>query len=410
MKEASYCAVSFLAMASALSAQGRDVEIAGPAPAAAAVLASSAARADLQPVLRDVPQRRQAAGRDEPRPADRTDGARPTSANRRTPGRRSRTCSRPARCRPPACPLPPRRSAPRRCPGSRRRSTNTTRASGGDPGRVTVRRLTSAEYAYAIRDLTGVAVKVGVDASSDSVGGEGFANFGDVQFVQDAVVERYLEAAKQVGRSRGHRVGSLGLLHRSREDGPRAVGAREDRRALPDERVPRRLGRGRPSLRLRALRQGVLRGLVLQAPRGPRRSGGDLARPRGEGRHHGPLRRAHLRGGQPDGRRIPQPRHDRRLAEARGADRGHRGVDGAGPDRGRRPHQEAGHLAELVLRARRPRGGGRRRREPPGVRRHHPHGPVQARVHLSAQPALQPARCRTSPPRSRSAPAPGRCT
>jgi len=71
-------------------------------------------------------------------------------------------------------------------------------AHGGEPGRVTVRRLTSAEYAYAIRDLTGVDVKVGVDASSDSVGGEGFANFGDVQFVQDATVERYLEAARQV--------------------------------------------------------------------------------------------------------------------------------------------------------------------------------------------------------------------
>lgn len=68
----------------------------------------------------------------------------------------------------------------------------------GEPGRVTVRRLTSAEYAYAIRDLTGIDVKVGVDASSDAVGGEGFANFGDVQFVQDASVERYLEAARQV--------------------------------------------------------------------------------------------------------------------------------------------------------------------------------------------------------------------
>ncbi len=68
----------------------------------------------------------------------------------------------------------------------------------GDPGRVTVRRLTSAEYAYAIRDLTGVDIKAGIDASSDSVGGEGFANFGDVQFVQDASVERYLEAAKLV--------------------------------------------------------------------------------------------------------------------------------------------------------------------------------------------------------------------
>ena len=68
----------------------------------------------------------------------------------------------------------------------------------GEPGRVTVRRLTSAEYAYAIRDLTGIDIKVGIDASSDSVGGEGFANFGDVQFVHDESIERYLEAAKQV--------------------------------------------------------------------------------------------------------------------------------------------------------------------------------------------------------------------
>lgn len=68
----------------------------------------------------------------------------------------------------------------------------------GQPGPVTVRRLTSAEYKYAIEDLTGIAVKVGIDASSDSVGGEGFANFGDVQFVQDATIERYLEAARAI--------------------------------------------------------------------------------------------------------------------------------------------------------------------------------------------------------------------
>ncbi|MEP6914290.1 MAG: DUF1587 domain-containing protein, partial [Acidobacteriota bacterium] len=68
----------------------------------------------------------------------------------------------------------------------------------GDPGRVTVRRLTSAEYAYAIHDLTGIDVPVGVDASSDSVGGEGFTNFGDVQFMEDTSVERYLEGAKAV--------------------------------------------------------------------------------------------------------------------------------------------------------------------------------------------------------------------
>ena len=68
----------------------------------------------------------------------------------------------------------------------------------GDPGRVTIRRLTSAEYAYALRDLTGLDLKVGVDASSDSVGGEGFTNFGDVQFVEATSIERYLEAAKNV--------------------------------------------------------------------------------------------------------------------------------------------------------------------------------------------------------------------
>jgi hypothetical protein len=68
----------------------------------------------------------------------------------------------------------------------------------GDPGRVTVRRLTSAEYAYALRDLTALDLKLGIDASSDSVGGEGFTNFGDVQFVEETSIERYLEAAKQV--------------------------------------------------------------------------------------------------------------------------------------------------------------------------------------------------------------------
>ena len=68
----------------------------------------------------------------------------------------------------------------------------------GDPGRVTLRRLTSGEYAYTIRDLTGLDLDVGIDALTDSVGGEGFTNFGDVQFMQDANLERYLDAAKRI--------------------------------------------------------------------------------------------------------------------------------------------------------------------------------------------------------------------
>ena len=72
------------------------------------------------------------------------------------------------------------------------------RAHAGDPGRVTVRRLTSAEYAYTIRDLTGLDLDVERSFAGDAVGGEGFTNYGDVQFMHDASLESYLEAAKLV--------------------------------------------------------------------------------------------------------------------------------------------------------------------------------------------------------------------
>jgi hypothetical protein len=78
----------------------------------------------------------------------------------------------------------------------RARMTAYANQHDGDPGPVTVRRLTSGEYAYTIKDLTGLDLNVGIDATSDSVGGEGFTNFGDVQFMQDANLERYLKAAK----------------------------------------------------------------------------------------------------------------------------------------------------------------------------------------------------------------------
>ena len=94
--------------------------------------------------------------------------------------------------------FPPTRSARRPGRGSGQPWPRMKPKHAGDPGRITVRRLTSAEYAYAIRDLTGLDLDVGVDASSDSVGGEGFTNFGDVQFVEETSIERYLEAGKQV--------------------------------------------------------------------------------------------------------------------------------------------------------------------------------------------------------------------
>jgi hypothetical protein len=68
----------------------------------------------------------------------------------------------------------------------------------GDPGPVVLRRLTSAEYGYTIADLTGLDLKVERTFVSDGVGGEGFTNIGTAQFIDDATLERYLEAAKKV--------------------------------------------------------------------------------------------------------------------------------------------------------------------------------------------------------------------
>ena len=68
----------------------------------------------------------------------------------------------------------------------------------GDPGSVTVRRLTSAEYGYTVHDLTGLDLDFNSEFAGDAVGGEGFSNYGDVQFTSDANLERYLESAKRI--------------------------------------------------------------------------------------------------------------------------------------------------------------------------------------------------------------------
>ncbi len=68
----------------------------------------------------------------------------------------------------------------------------------GDPGRVVIRRLTSAEYVYTVRDLTGLDLMLDQGFGSDAVGGAGFTNTGIVQFIQDSTLERYLEAARQI--------------------------------------------------------------------------------------------------------------------------------------------------------------------------------------------------------------------
>lgn len=90
------------------------------------------------------------------------------------------------------------------------------RQTAGDPGRIAMRRLTSAEYGYAIHDLTGLELGLDRNFISDAVGGEGFSNVGDVQFIQDSTLERYLEAAKLVA---SHAVVAAGPLRFYRDPG-----------------------------------------------------------------------------------------------------------------------------------------------------------------------------------------------
>ncbi|MFO0871487.1 MAG: DUF1592 domain-containing protein [Pirellulales bacterium] len=73
-------------------------------------------------------------------------------------------------------------------------------ARAGDPGPVTLRRLSNAEYDHAIRDLTGIDMRPtrAREFPTDSVGGEGFANVGDAMPVTPELVERYHQTARDI--------------------------------------------------------------------------------------------------------------------------------------------------------------------------------------------------------------------
>ncbi len=71
-------------------------------------------------------------------------------------------------------------------------------AKSGDPGPVTMRRLTNAEYDYTIRDLTGRDYGLAKEFQTDGGGGEGFTNTGDVLFTSPAAIDKYFGAARKL--------------------------------------------------------------------------------------------------------------------------------------------------------------------------------------------------------------------
>ncbi len=69
---------------------------------------------------------------------------------------------------------------------------------GDFAGEVTLRRLNRREYRNTIRDLLGVDLTVSEIFPVDTSGGEGFDNNGETLFLPPLLMERYMEAARQV--------------------------------------------------------------------------------------------------------------------------------------------------------------------------------------------------------------------
>ena len=69
----------------------------------------------------------------------------------------------------------------------------------GDPGQVTLRRLSNAEYTYTLRDLTGLDSLVPArEFPVDGAAGEGFTNTGQALVMSPSLLTKYLDAAKSV--------------------------------------------------------------------------------------------------------------------------------------------------------------------------------------------------------------------
>jgi hypothetical protein len=74
--------------------------------------------------------------------------------------------------------------------------TEVANRNAGDPGPVTLRRLTNFEYDNTLRDLTSVDLQLAKEFTPDGGGGEGFSNIGDVLFVSPQQLDKYLSAAR----------------------------------------------------------------------------------------------------------------------------------------------------------------------------------------------------------------------
>lgn len=69
----------------------------------------------------------------------------------------------------------------------------------GDPGPVILRRLSNHEYNYTVQDLTGIqSLEPARDFPVDGAAGEGFTNVGSALVMSPGLLNKYLDAAKQI--------------------------------------------------------------------------------------------------------------------------------------------------------------------------------------------------------------------
>lgn len=98
------------------------------------------------------------------------------------------------------CPQPTAAETQQFTAAVRKIFTDYDRNAAPDPGRVTMRRLNRVEYDHTIRDLFyGLDANPSEDFPADDVG-HGFDNIGDVLSMSPVLMERYLAAAEQIAK------------------------------------------------------------------------------------------------------------------------------------------------------------------------------------------------------------------
>ena len=95
-------------------------------------------------------------------------------------------------------PPPPAEATQRVIDWIRTLRTEEIRKAAGDPGPVPARRLSSAEYNYTIRDLTGEDMQVTREFPVDPANPAGFDNSGESLTMSPALLNKYLRAAREV--------------------------------------------------------------------------------------------------------------------------------------------------------------------------------------------------------------------